>query len=122
MVKKATKKTSKKTTSTNQRFLKHVHALTERDIFKSVAIASILFNVLFIICFFVLTSTSTFDRGFYHAARNQYCQNVDAVKARADQLGDEKKAINEWQVDCVGTGFQPFYKEALEKYRAAHNE
>lgn len=95
-----------------------VKKMVQGDIFKSVAIASVLLNVLFLVSVLVLTSTDSFDRRFYQAARDKYCQNVKSVEDRAVELGDDKAAIKEWQTDCIGKDFKPFYKEAVDKYEA----
>ena len=109
----------KKLTSTkNGRFLKKVHQLTEKDIFTSFAIASILLNILFFATIIVLTSTNTFDMSMYKAVRSQYCQNINGVKVRAQKLGSDEDAIIEWHVVCQSDDFQPFLKEAIEKYKA----
>lgn len=102
----------------SKNFMKKVHHVVESDIFKSVAIASVLLNVLFLVSVVVLTSTSTFDRAFFKSARNRYCQNIQGVQDRAKELGDDKKAVQEWQIDCIGKGFQPYYNEAIQKFEA----
>lgn len=112
--------TKKKTPS--KKFSQKVHKIVQTDMFKSVAIASVLLNILFLVSIFVLTSTSTFDRQLYTGARERYCQNVDAVRERAEELGSERAAVEEWQVDCIGKDFKPFYKEAVDKYRAQLNQ
>ncbi|MFO0971656.1 MAG: hypothetical protein U0520_04920 [Candidatus Saccharimonadales bacterium] len=88
------------------------------DIARSVAVTSILLNLLFLVSIFVITSTDTFDRRVYTSARDRYCANKDATKERAKELGDKNAAVREKQIDCIDTDFQPFYKEAVDKYRA----
>jgi hypothetical protein len=99
-------------------FRKKVQKIVEGDTLKSIAVASVLLNILFLVSIFVLTSTDTFDRRFYNAARNHYCKNVSGIKARAKELGDEKKAIREWEITCVNSNFRPYYDEAVEKFDA----
>lgn len=111
----ATKKKSSKS------YLKRVHRIMESDLFKSLAITSILFNLLFLVGIFVLTSNDTFDRGLYLATRDKYCSNLDGVRDRAEELGDENAAIREWQVSCEGKDFKPYFNEAIEKYKAQTN-
>ncbi len=111
--------TSKKTQG--KRFTQKVHKIIQGDVFKSIAVASVLFNILFFATIFVLTSTDTFDRKLYSSAKDRYCQNVSAAKARAQQLGSEKMALKELQIDCVGKDFRPFYNEAIEKFNAQSN-
>lgn len=111
--------TSKKTTT--KKISKKVQAMVQSDVFKSVAIASVLLNILFLVSIFVLTSTSTFDRSVYKAARNQYCKNVDGLRSRAKELGSEKAALLEIQIDCASGNFTPFYNEAIEKFKAQSN-
>ena len=88
------------------------------DVTRSVAITSILLNVLFLISIFVITSTDTFDRRVYISARDRYCANNVATEERAQELGDSSAAVRERQIDCIGPDFRPFYKEAVDKYRA----
>lgn len=95
-----------------------VRKMVMGDIVKSIAIASVLLNVLFLVSVLVLTSTNVFDRDVYGAARERYCTNPHAFEKRADELGDSASALKERQVDCIGDGFRPFYNEALEKYEA----
>jgi hypothetical protein len=99
-------------------FRKKVLRIVEGDTLKSIAAASVLLNILFLVSIFVVTSTDTFDRRFYNAARSQYCKNVSGIKARAKELGDEKKAIREWELTCVSSNFRPYYDEAVEKFDA----
>lgn len=116
----ATKK--KSPSKTSKTFKGRVHTLVESDVFKSVAIASILLNILFLITIFVLTSTDTFDRQFFQATRDKYCQNIGGVQVRAVELGSDKKAVSEWQIDCVGSDFKPYYEEAVIKFNAQTNQ
>lgn len=102
-------------------FRRKVKRIVEGDTLKSLAVASILLNILFLVCIFVFTSTNTFDRRFYNAAKDHYCQNIDGVKARAKELGDEKKAIREWEITCISSNFRPYYNEAVEKFDANNN-
>jgi hypothetical protein len=108
----------KSNSSKNGRFLSRVHKITETDIFTSIAIASILLNVLFLVTIFVLSSTDTFDRSVYKSVRSQYCKNVSGVEKRAEELGSEKDALKEWQINCNSAEFQPFFNEAIEKFNA----
>jgi len=101
-----------------KKFKQKVQQAVQNDIFTSIAIASVLLNVLFFVSIFVLTSTSTFDRQLYLSAQERYCNNIDGVRDRAKELGSEQAAQDEWQIDCVGKDFKPFYKEAVDKYRA----
>lgn len=105
---------------TSKSAAKRVKQMVTSDVFRSVAIVSIAFNILFLASIFVLTSTDTFDRRFYNAARDQYCQNVDGVRERASELSSEKAAVKEWQVTCVSKEFKPYYNEALEKFNAQY--
>lgn len=102
----------------NKRFLKKVHQLTERDIFRSVALASIGLNILALVAFFVLTSTSSFDRSLYTSVRDKYCDNIDEVRNRAEKLGDENAALLEWKVSCISEDYKPFYQESIKKFEA----
>ena len=111
---------SKKTQS--KAFKQKVRKIVNGDIFKSVAAASILLNILFLVAVFVLSSNNTFDRKVYVASRDRYCTNAEAQKVRAKELGSDKAASKERQVDCVGKDFQPFYNEALQKYNAQANQ
>jgi len=110
---------AKKKTSVNKIRGRVMHVV-ESDMFRAVAIASVLLNILFLVCIFVLSSTDTFDRRFYESSRNRYCQNVDGVFERASELGDEKKAVKEWQITCVSEEFAPMYKEAIDKFNAQY--
>ncbi len=92
------------------------------DITRSIAITSLLLNVLFLVSIFVVTSTDTFDRRVYTSARERYCANKEATEERAKELGDGSAAIREREIDCVGPNFKPFYKEAVDKYRAQNEQ
>ena len=107
------KKTQKKGSS------KKVSKLVRSDVVKSVAIASVLLNVLFFATILVLSSTNTFDRRLYTSVHSKYCQNSSALSERSKELGNAGEALNERQVDCIGKDFAPFYKEALDKYKAS---
>lgn len=111
---------SKKTPS--KAFTKKVQNIVKGDVVKSVAIASVLLNVLFLVSIVVLTSTNAFDHHFYNAARNHYCANSSAVKDLTEELGNEEAAKAQFEVDCVGKDFLPFYKEALQKFKAEANQ
>ena len=92
----------------------------ESDIFRSIAIVSVLLNILFLTGVYVLTSTDTFNRNFYNSSRANYCANVDGVKERAKELASEKSAVREWQITCVSKEFKPFYDEAVAKFNAQY--
>jgi len=111
---------TKKKKSPSKTIRKKVEQAVESDVFHSIAIASVLLNILFLTSIFVLTSTDTFDRKFYNSARDKYCNNVDGVRERAKELGDEKQAVKEWQVTCVTQDFKPFYNEAIDKFNAQY--
>lgn len=108
--------------ATKKKSSKKVQKIIKGDIVKSVAIASVLLNILFLVSILVLTATDTFDRRVYVGARTRYCQNEKSIQERAEELGSETQALQEWQVDCVGEEFAPFYKEALDKYQAHLNK
>lgn len=110
----------KSNSSKNGRFLRKVHKLTETDIFTSIAVVSILLNVLFFITVIVLTSTNAFDQNVFNFVKSQYCSNITAVEQRAVEFGNELDAIREWEVNCVTGEFQPYFDEAVEKYDAAN--
>lgn len=95
--------------------------IVESDIFRSIAVASVLLNILFIVSIFILTSTDTFDRKFYSSAHRKYCSNIAEISKRAKELGSEPAAVKEWQVTCISEEFEPFYKEALEKFNAQYS-
>ncbi len=108
--------TKKKTTS--KKISQKVRAIVQADMFKSIAVASVLLNILFLVTIVVLTSSSTFDHKLYSSARERYCNNSESLKNRANELGNTEAAIEERQVDCVGEDFRPFYNEAIDKFRA----
>lgn len=107
----ATKKNSNKLS-------KKARKISQADVIKSIAITSVLLNVLFLVSVFVLTNSTTFNRNVYTSARARYCENSESSKERGGELGDEKKAEREKTVDCIGKDFKPFYQEAIEKYEA----
>lgn len=111
--------TKKKTT--RKKISNKVQQIVQTDVFKSIAIASVLLNILFLVTVVVLTSTATFDRKLYISARERYCGNKEVLKSRSEELGSKKAAVMERQVDCNGKDFNPFYNEAIEKYKA-HSE
>lgn len=116
------KKSTKVKPSSNKRFLSKVHHAVKEDVVKSIAIASVLLNVLALVTVIVLTSTNTFSRGIFIYTQDKYCSNIEGIKNRATELGNENAAIDEWQISCVGKDFKPFYKEAVDKYRAQNNQ
>lgn len=101
---------------------KKVTSMMESDIFHSIAIVSVLLNILFLVSIFVLTSTDTFDRKFYNSAKSQYCANVQGVEDRAEELGSEEAAVREWQITCVSKEYKPFYNESVEKFNAQYTQ
>ncbi len=110
---------AKKTSTKNRgKFLKRVHKMTESDIFASIAIASILLNVFFLISVFVLSNRSTYDTSLYSSVKSRYCKNINGVIDRAESIGNEKDAVDEWKVNCLSKDFKPFFNEAVEKFRA----
>ena len=109
---------TKKKSTKNGRFLTRVHKITETDIFTSIAIVSIMMNILFVASIFVLSSTDAFDHSVYNSVRSRYCNNIKGVIDRAQKTGNEKEAVAEWKENCLSEEFQPFYQEAVEKFRA----
>jgi len=116
------KRTSKSKPASNKRFLLKVHHAVKEDVIKSTAIASVLLNILFLVTVVVVSSTNIFSRGIYNYTQDKYCSNIEGIKERAEELGNENAAIDEWQISCVGKDFKPFYKEAVDKYRAQNNQ
>lgn len=112
----ATKKKSSK------KFSQKVQNIIKADISRSLAITSILLNVLFLVSILVITSTDTFDRKLFVSSQDRYCSNAAGVQKRVEELGSKEAAAQEWQIDCVGQDFYPYYKEAVDKFRAANNE
>lgn len=110
LVKKPGKKLSKK-----------VKKIVNSDVFTSIAIVSLLLNVLFLVSLFVLTSTDTFNKDLYSGVKNKYCSNIQGIRERAEELGSEDKAVREWQVDCVSKEFKPYFDEAVKKFNAQLN-
>lgn len=109
------KKPSKKITQ-------KVNDIIKADVSKSLVITSILVNILFLATLIVLTQTDTFDRNLFVSSQERYCKNSNNLKERAKELGNKESAQKEWQVDCIGSDFYPFYKEAVDKYRASANQ
>lgn len=116
------KKPVKKKTSNTKNILNKAQQAVREDIVKSLAITSILLNIFFLTGIIVLSSTNIFNRGLYNYAQENYCKNIDAVVDRAEELGSEKAAIDEWQISCAGKDFKPFLEEAVDKYRALENQ
>lgn len=107
------KKTTKKL-----RITEKVHSVVKSNIFMSIAIASLAFNIFLFVTLFVLSDSNVFDRKAYSAVRNKYCANVEGVVQRANELGSDSEALREWQITCVSKDFRPFYKEAIQKFEA----
>lgn len=113
---------AKSKNTSGKRFSNKVHKIVKSDLFTSIAIASVMLNVLFFAGIFVLTSTDAFDRKVYTSVLNKYCRNIDGVVDRAEELGSEELALKEWKVTCVSDDFTPYYKEAVEKFEAQSKE
>lgn len=111
-----------KKASTKKRFSQKVQNMTKKDIVTSVAVASVLLNILFLVTVLVLTNTDTFSRGVYTSAREQYCKNTAGLKDRAEKIGSTELAVEERNIDCISKDFLPYYNEAVEKYRAQTSE
>lgn len=105
----------------SKKISKKVRKMVQSDAFTSIAIVSILLNILFLVTIFVLSSTNSFGRGVYTTVRDRYCNNVEGVIERAEELGDESTAVREWQITCVSDEFKPYYTEALKKFKANAN-
>ena len=101
--------------------------IVKSDAITSVAIVSVLLNVLFLISIIVLTNASTFDHRVYQAAKHRYCHNVDGFEARAKELGSEKAAKEERdrkakdQLDEEKKKIEQKKKSELEKKLAEQN-
>lgn len=106
----------------SKKLSKKVQKLVKSDLFTSIAIASILFNILALVGLFVLTNTETYDRSVYESVRSKYCKNIDGVVKRAKELNNSKKALTEWKVTCLSEEFSPYYKEAIEKFETSKSQ
>jgi hypothetical protein len=115
------KKSSTKS-STKKGFTNRVHDLTKKDIIASIALVSVLCNVLFLATILVMTNSATFSRGVYTTARDKYCNNISALEQRAEAIGDPSIALEERNIDCISEDFLPFYQEAVEKYHVQSRE
>jgi hypothetical protein len=96
-----------------------INKVVKSDVFTSIAIVSVLLNLLFLIGVFVLTNTNTYNTGLFNSVRSHYCKNIDGLVSRAEELGDSSEALKEWRVNCVSKEFAPFYQEAVKKFEAS---
>lgn len=112
---------AKQAKKSGKSFSQKVNKIVKSDVFTSVAILSILLNVLLLAGVFVLTSNDTYDRELYENVKSKYCQNIDGLVQRSEELGSSKAALKEWKVTCVSNEFAPFYQEALKKFEAQEN-
>ncbi len=108
--KKSPKKLSNKVTS-----------IVKSDVFTSIAIVSIVLNVLLLVGLFVLTTSNTYDTAVFTSVRSRYCKNIDGVVKRAEELGSSQAALQEWKVNCVAKEFAPYYQEAIQKFEASQS-
>ncbi len=49
----------------------------------------------------------------------RYCENTKSLNERIEKLG-RKKAVEDWHIACISEDFKPFYKEAIDKFRASN--
>ena len=100
-----------------------VRKIIKGDVIKSIAVTSVLLNILFLISIVAVTNAGNFDRHLYTGVRDRYCQNGAAAETRTKELGgDFDQAAREREVDCIGNNFKPYYQEALDKFNAQPQE
>lgn len=107
---------------TNKRFTQKVHKVVKSDLFTSVAIASLLLNIFFVVGLVVLTNPDTYNREVYENVRARYCKNIDGLVDDAEETGNGAQVLAQWKITCVSKEFLPYYKEALKKFNAGSND
>lgn len=99
---------------------KRAAKLLKRDLLHSVAMASILLNILFLVGWAVVTYGDA-DQEAYDLARNRLCvdnYSKNLQKAVKDSTTTEaaQVAALEFKIQCVSDDFKPYYENAIETY------
>ena len=99
---------------------KRATKLLKRDLIHSVAMASILLNILFLVGWAVITYGDA-DQEAYDLARNRLCvdnykENLNQAILEASTEDAGKIAAIEFMVQCVSDDFKPYYENAIETY------
>jgi heme/copper-type cytochrome/quinol oxidase subunit 2 len=107
MAKKLNKKTKKE--------IKH-------NVFVSLIVTSVLFNLFFIIGLVTYNSTNTLDEQIYAHAYEQFCQddtngnNKVAYIEKYENFNGTKEAAASYDIQCQSGEFWPYHAEAFSEY------
>jgi hypothetical protein len=103
-----------------------VRKLTKDNIFTSVAIASIVCNILLLCIVYVATRPDTVDYALYNGIRSHFCSNKNAYNnllKTADKNGESRQTAQEkYELACNSGNFAPYYQQAVSSYEQAQNK
>lgn len=99
---------------------KRAQKIVKKDLIHSLAIASVVLNILFLVGWAVITNGSS-DQEFFETARTRLCvdnyqDNLNRVISDAENEDAAKLAALELSIQCVDEDFQPFYENAISSY------
>lgn len=97
-----------------------VRKLTKENVFTSVAIASIVCNLLLLSIIFVVSRPDTVDYSLYNGIRNHYCNNSNSygnmLKAASKSGESSQMAREKFEIACNSGNFAPYYQQAVSAY------
>lgn len=99
---------------------KRAAKLVRQDLLHSVAIASVVLNILFLVGWAVIINGGS-DRELYDTARERLCvenydENIARVINEAEDDAAATTAVTEFTIECVGDDFEPYYESAINTY------
>lgn len=99
---------------------KRAAKIVKQDLIHSLAIASVVLNILFLVGWAVIINGDT-DQQLYDTARDRLCvdnyeENLQKAIGDADNEAAGKVAAVELSVECVSEEFKPYYESAISTY------
>lgn len=101
-----------------KKLTKKVQKIIKSDIFASVALVSILFNIILFSAVLLYQSTNAIDLSVYNASYDKLCKDRydDNLIDQIEESSDPAYAKALFEVKCESGDFQRYYDNAVESY------
>lgn len=101
-----------------KKLTKKVQKIIKSDVFASLALVSILFNVFFFSGIVLFTSTNSLDLSLHRAAVGNLCEKNynDNLVREMDRSSDPALAKTLFEITCEEGDFYRYYDNAVQAY------
>ncbi len=101
-----------------KKLTKKIKNLIKYDLLMSIAMASILLNIFFLVGVLLFNTTSKLDERIFKAAYSNLCDKnyITNLDQRMDDATDPDAAKIQFEADCLRGGFDRYYQNAIEAF------